>query len=75
MIIFKLKNILTLNRKGRKAMNKILLEKEDKVEEIVDEDLNRNDDEKYFKDTFAFMDSVKAKANKSEDARTATATS
>ena len=64
-----------MNRKGRKAMNKILLEKEDKVEEIVDEDLNKNDDEKYFKDTFAFMDNVKIKPNKTEDGRTVTATS
>lgn len=42
-------------------MNKMLLETESETEEVIDDDAGRNDDERYFKDNFAFMDSFKVK--------------
>lgn len=42
-------------------MKKMLLETEKETEEVVDDDANKNDDEKYFKENFTFMDSIKVK--------------
>ena len=44
-------------RTGRKPMKKMFLETETETEEIVDDDANNNDEERYFKDNFVFMDS------------------
>jgi len=42
-------------------MNKMLLEQEKETEEVADDDALKNDDERYFKDNFLFMDGVKSK--------------
>jgi len=48
-------------RKGRKAMGKMWLEQEEEAKEEMDDDANKNDDEKYFKDHFVFLDGMKQK--------------
>jgi hypothetical protein len=48
-------------RKGRKPMGKMWLEKEEEAKEELDDDANKNDDEKYFKDNFTFLDAMKHK--------------
>ena len=35
----------------------MFLETETETEEVVDDDANKNDDERYFNDNFVFMDS------------------
>ncbi len=42
-------------------MGKMWLEKEEEAKEELDDDANKNDDEKYFKDNFTFLDAMKHK--------------
>ena len=42
-------------------MKKMLLETEKEDKEVIDDDADKNDDEKYFKENFTFMDTLKNK--------------
>jgi len=48
-------------------MGKMWLGKEEEAKEELDDDANKNDDEKYFKDNFTFLDAMKHKPNAHDD--------